>query len=66
MEFLMTMKLTRTAKAEGPLTLSDLRKIVEQSADAPGDTSVTVKEGKSYSPVDFDRSTISVTWEVEQ
>lgn len=41
--------------------LSDLREIVQATADWPADASVTLKESKSYTPTDYDVQSVTVT-----
>lgn len=59
------MKVTKTATADGPITLDDLRAMVATAKDADGTVRVNVKEGKIVNSFDNTRDQIRVTWEVE-
>lgn len=59
----------RTSKAEHsisePIKLEDLRWLVEQCAGLSGNASVTVKEHRSHTPMDWDEASITVRGDTE-
>jgi hypothetical protein len=56
----MARKLTHRVTVTEPITLEDLRWLVEQCADLAGNSKVEIKEHKSYSQMDWDSAEISV------
>jgi hypothetical protein len=57
----MVARKTVTYKISGPITLGDLRKFVENLEKYDASNTVRITEHKSYSPVEHDPETISVT-----
>jgi hypothetical protein len=47
-------------KITEPIKLDDLRWLVDQCVDLPGDSSVTVKEHKAYDVREWDEASITV------
>lgn len=53
-------KVTRDVTVTEPVTLDDLRWLVEQCKDFAPESKVTVTEHKSYNQMDWDAATITV------
>jgi len=66
----MTTQGRRSKRAEysitEPIALDDLRWLVNQCVNLPGNSTVTVKEHKSHSPVDWDAESIKVSGEISE
>jgi hypothetical protein len=56
----VTRKVTRDVTVSEPITLDDLRWLVEQCKDFPPNSRVTIKEHKSYNQMDWDPASVTV------
>jgi hypothetical protein len=56
----MTIKVTHNITISEPITLADLRELVEEAKDFPATSKVTVTAHKQYDQRDWDPATITV------